>query len=106
MDKNLLCIHCGKDISNDYNVTINSYTTMGPILHEEFLKKHWLWTGMNQSKVVCQNCFKRINNFIENKPNMTKVKKHIKEYNCPDCELQINSCMGCPRYRNRRRNNI
>ena len=101
MNKNLICIHCGKDISNEYYININSYTTMGPVLYEKYIKKQWLWEGINTNQPVCQDCFRKIDKLIKNESCISKVKKHKKEHNCPDCKLNINSCNGCPRYRNK-----
>ena len=97
---NITCTHCGKSLpSNDYRIQINIRTVMGPALYERWLQKGFRWEGLNEDFHVCDNCCREILHFIKNEPHK-KIQKHKKEYNCPDCSLNIQSCMGCPRYRN------
>lgn len=96
---NKQCIHCGKRLrNNDYRVDINIRTIMGPVLYTEWLQKQFLWEGINKDFYVCNECSHEIMNFIENEP-VKKVQKYKKEFNCPDCSLNIETCMGCPRYK-------
>lgn len=97
---NVTCTHCGKQLpSNDYRISICMRTVMGQKLYERWLEKRFLWEGLNKEFYVCNNCFNEIIHFIENEP-INEIKKHKKEFNCPDCSLNIETCMGCPRYRN------
>lgn len=97
---NKTCKHCGKCLSsNDYRIQVNIRTVMGPILYEQWLQKHFNWEGMNENFYICNDCCREVIKFINNEP-CKKIKKRGKEFNCPDCSLNIESCMGCPRYRN------
>ena len=96
---NLTCAHCGKSLdSNDYHININIRTVMGEALYIKWSNKPFMWEGVNTDYHICDKCYNIITKFIKNE-SYAKVKKQRKEFNCPDCKLDISTCLGCPRYK-------
>lgn len=97
---NKTCTHCGKRLpSNDYRINISIRTVMGQKLYERWLSTNFRWEGINEDFYVCNECYKEIIHFMKNEP-IKKIQKHKKEFDCPDCSLNIETCIGCPRYKN------